>query len=112
MTYQEELEAMSDGELNVLFAKTVDTYKKCQIKRCKESYAIEFISKDGDVFRYNYCNNAGDIMPLAFEKELSFMRQYDSYIVDACYLNGCCVDHKNPLRAAVIVLLLIHKSEQ
>jgi hypothetical protein len=65
----------------------------------------------------DYCNNPSDIMPIAFENELSlcwdmFGKQYVCSVDPFGLTSKDKLDayHKNPLRAAVIVLLLMEKN--
>ena len=57
----------------------------------------------------DYCNNPSDIMPLAFEHNVSLIKMLSDW--RACTNNGIYVTHsfddKNPLRATACCLILV-----
>jgi len=105
---KEQLEAMSDFDLNCLIVDKLEIISDVHF-----SSAITRHVKDGEVLRcaetLDYCNNPSDMMPLVFEKGISLVYMDEEYEAHSL----CCGDevnntlHKNPLRAAAIVYLLI-----
>lgn len=110
MTYQQELEAMTDGELN---------FKLSQINAPKIVRGFEIV---------DYCNDWDALMPLIVAYKISLINEYgqhysgnfgykDNYLDD--YENSptinpewdVSIEHKNPKRALAECLLRVLEKE-
>ena len=105
MNRQQELEGVSDFEINEL------------VRKLSGAVLILCPTIDEDVQCIDYCSNPSDIMPIAFENEISLIK-FDNEMYEAiagfdiCPMNGGVVNvenssHKNPLRAICIVFILM-----
>lgn len=126
MYTQKELESKSDKDLNKL------VYEAEGLKPSSNDLIIEEtleLMRDSDPLlrmalpitdRYygkDYCNNWSDMGPIIDKHEITMKapnyNQVDHWEVSSCIFTdglGFCygADHKNPLRAAAIVYLLMH----
>lgn len=117
MKYQIKLELLSDSELETLLHLEVD-----------EDFKIAYAdNKHNKYWRTenipNYCSSYNEIMPLAFEHEIDFMHINNegkkfyrclsyTYKQSERFDDFIKAYHKNPLRAAVIILLLIKMGDE
>jgi len=112
-----ELEAMSDAEIDEL---VLDLHRDGINKSLPEGHSVISIP---------YCDNASNSWPIIIENNISLIKLPDGYeaVVDWDYIdlgshdriNDVCIGdndvtchgHKNPLRAAMIVFLLMKGEE-
>jgi len=103
MTNQTELEQMSDAELNMTLAEL----------RYPNSTALGFNDMTKEVYvgayTLNYCNIPNDIYPIQFELGIDLMSNYDRDKWAAEWDRETYIysEHTNPLRAIVIVAILV-----
>ena len=100
---QEQLEAMSDPQLNKLVAKTA-------IKGIHGMLPIATILANEGI---DYCSNPNDMMPLAFDAGLSLVYMDPDYEAHSL-CNGDeenNTQHNNGLRALAIVWILVKQGE-
>lgn len=83
-----------------------------------EIYVDVFDEQHGDFFpeSLNYCNNPSDAWPIIVENKIDLEFEYDG----SCFARGFCFKslktigankEKNPLRAAMIVYLMMKEGE-
>ena len=106
MTRQQELEAMSDGELSATLALLLGN-------NATEPYTTGAVVNN--VFYVDYCNNPSDIMPLAKENGISLISLNKStgkeYLGPSgkwqaeALQEGYFSQSENPYRAASIILM-------
>lgn len=125
----EQLQAMSDKEINTALAKLVfdaqgapytinqsvtlsklDNIRQDCLGHELYPHAIDVICGFG--MRIDYCNNPSDIMPLAFERDITWVKSHERayhHLSDGVYGfdHGETYDDANPLRAIACLLLLI-----
>ena len=111
---RKKLEVASDLQINVLIAKheQIDVYLDDEGEFLWERMA----GQHGDDVIYDPCNNPSDMMPLVFKAEINLntdvMCSKGGWTASSRDLNygwsaNWQVTHKNPLRAAAIVWLLM-----
>lgn len=117
---QEQLEAMSDLELNKSLSILADDYEEIP------SYGKEVIIGGKQCYyddarnihecHCDYIDSYEDMMPLAFDAELSLISNYNKTYTACSEVLGSLDDHaiyedaithKNPLRALAIVWILV-----
>ena len=111
MTRQEELEAMSEFDIN---SKVAELARKDGEKFvCMDGfYPNAYVWSESHKKELDYCNNPADIMPLVLENNINLLNQY---WCDGDGVNKLAMDftheieskHKNVYRAACIVLILM-----
>lgn len=113
---KKQLEAMSDLQINTLIAKLeqMDVYLDDGGDFLWEKSA----GQHGDDIIYDPCNDPSDMMPLAFEHNITVGNYDGDNFAFSDFesgeheeLWGNMVYHKNSLRAAAIVYLLIKESK-
>ena len=128
---KEQLEGMSDFEINRAVGKSVLASSKHEnhLSVNYEIKAVCFKDDKGNMkYEVDYCNNPSDIMPLVFEAGITMQAVSDGYVCYGDYGYLDCGDkdylkvneadspfdfpdnsigHKNGLRAAAIVYLLM-----
>ena len=118
MITKEQLQAMSDFEVNKALAELVG-HKNCR----KNPYSAEKVffdaseSSECESTAANYCNTPDDIMPLAFEKGFVIGDTYESAFMTeknptgkAWSVTVDCNNYfkdTNPLRAIACCLILV-----
>ena len=116
---KEQLEGMSDLEVNKLVAKVIYGDINTFTSPSERNGEVWIEKASGGLINTNYdpCNNPSDMMPLVFDSTIelsplfcgewcaSELNNY-TYEEEPIY-NGYQVAHKNPLRAAAIVWLLM-----
>ena len=103
MSRQEELQALSDSEINKL------------VNDIKYPIGSEYQNRFNELPVSNYCKNAGSIMPIFVKNELflNCMGELD----DGCVYweassNHYKVERKNPYRAICEVFILMNEAKQ
>jgi len=115
MMNKEQLEAMSDFEINKLVAEiAIDKDVDIQTIGTKglELYVVNTSGLLPTMDSLDYCNNPSDMWPLIIEKEISInFRARKNLLPVAKMINSDSNDviHSNPLRAAAIVYLLMQE---
>jgi len=120
MMNQQELEAMSDLQLDTLIAENegVDFY----VDDDGEFLWLKMGGQHGEDIVYSPTNTANHMMPLVFEHGISLIKDTteDTYFACSHYEELMHdsptvynpVEHSNPLRAAAIVYLLMKEGGQ
>lgn len=123
---KEQLQAMSDFEVNkalllltleeddlpVSWASGVEFYEDCG-SIFQDSEEVGDYGRYVDTSEIDYCNTANDIMPLAFEHDIAYLRTYKTAY---CKIDG--QKHKqhytdeSPLRAIACCLILVLQGEK
>lgn len=116
---REVLQRMSDLEVNTAFAELLiskNAKGTCSVRKY-EPTKLEIL-QDLDVSRcvtlqigclikkFAPCENANDIMPLAFDMKIRLTPYMDIWIADVV-TTGVSYADKNPLRAVACLILLI-----
>lgn len=121
---QQELESLNEYELNKLVAKRICPDLEIAFPGdFPESSKVRFISKvDFDAPDVDYCNNISDTWPIIIENGISLikLKKVEDYFAaeDIVQGNGLAIgatyhtSNKNPLRAAMIVFLLMKGETQ
>ena len=113
MNYEE----MSDFEINCLVAVAVEPTLNYGFSYEKESGAANFrlcdpIGDDHDAGTYNFCNNPSDAWPIIVENRITITPYGDSTEGwFATYDTSFFIDDDNPLKAAMIVFLMMQEPE-
>lgn len=114
---KEKLELMSDLNINKEVARlSFDFYDEIRVTQAPSQDSSVWVECDGGLENTNYdpCNNPSDIIPLVFEYNISLLDpesngrnewQAGKFYPD--FTPDIQVQHKNPLRAAAIVYILI-----
>lgn len=118
MITKEQLQAMSDFEVNKALAELIYRSVHSVSQNSSAQDAVVFADKGaGDIVAVaivGYCNNPSDIMPLAFEHGVSLIKMLSDW--RACTNNGIYVensfDDKTPLRAIACCLILVLQEKQ
>lgn len=114
---------LSDHEINKMVAISLD--KDVMPDDCQDfgiSGFPEVMLRSGDI--KNYCNDASDAWPIIVGKKLSLINADDKWLCapedepidgvtgDSVHMiySGDGVEHENPLRAAMIVFLMMQDS--
>jgi hypothetical protein len=113
MNRQEELSELSDFDISKIIAKKLGREFYVTTLNSDEPYLM-CPKRDEEI---DYCDNPGDIMPIAFEHEISIncLGELDddcvwweasppSHLFDKC-------ECKNPLRAICIVFILMMEAK-
>lgn len=105
MNYEE----MSDFEINKLVAKYLGFDTGWKAANCSKIGI-----SDGSIFgKYvDYCNNPSDAWPLIIDNKISLFWNgsvFDNWIARTIHTKG--IHHINPLRAAMIVFLMMQDHE-
>ncbi len=121
MTYtQEQLEGMSDGEINKLVCEVKGLMLHAHQERWEKLREESVIAQDwltGRFVEFDYCNSPSDMWPLFLETKISIIEPdiedgKAEYGVGSIYqASSVMVAHANPLRAAAIVYILVKQGE-
>ena len=119
---KEQLEKLSDLHINRMIVESFGHKLDWDVKEHQDSGLCETNYKDDAVYItergylefLNYCNNPSDMMPLAFEAGIDLVSPVSNASDDwqagkffLTWKSAINVYHKNPLRAAAIVWLLM-----
>lgn len=115
---KEQLEAMSDFEINCVVTSVVNNEDYSQWAISADESSFYQCGIDGDQFHavdiYDYCKDVIDIMPLVFEAGISLISSgggwYTAHSEDLDVATLKCSHEcycSNPLRAAAIVYILV-----
>jgi hypothetical protein len=111
---QEQLEAMSDFEINVLICN----YLPIMVEEVQNENAPSVMVNDIiDMYPIDPINDWGVMGPLIFDSNISITTDLGEWTAYSGFYNGNAVEfdeyasHKNPLRAVAIVYLLIKQDE-
>lgn len=96
--------AMSDFEVNLLVAKSALNFDQLSSTQCLNKAHVQWA--DGvNWHKFDPCNNPSDAWPLIVGNEISICKWSGGWSADKGAL--CRVHHNNPLRAAMIVFLMM-----
>jgi hypothetical protein len=112
-------ESMSDFEINKLVAKTIPVMlndDQSPPYKCKESSVM--VNDIVNEFEFNPCNNPSDAWSIIIDNKISIMNDVNTWEASIDFdgdllIDGTdevlteCYAHENPLRAAMIVFLMM-----
>lgn len=114
---KEQLQAMSDFEVNKALAELIFNNVHSVSQNSSVQDVVVFADKGaGDIVAVaivDYCNTPNDIMPLAFEHDIAYLKTYKTAY---CKIDG--QKHKqhytdeSPLRAIACCLILVLQGEK
>lgn len=107
-----EYSNLSDFEINRKVLALRSGLKPLGYSHCTDISSVGVVDADGNYRWYDYCNNPADVWLIIFEQRIHINPIYAS---DWCATSECDTYrtiHKNPLRAAMIVYLMIQENEK
>lgn len=118
--FQSELEAMSNIEINELVAMSDDRFTNVCILKIGDGYNVGVHDESGLPTMVDYCNNPSDAWPIIDENKIDIQfgseeatNGAESFKWDGVdILSAWLAMHDNPLRAAMIVFLLMQQDKE
>ena len=111
MNRQEELEAMSDYDINVLVLDALGVNSYGREKQKRRESEVRYFETSLESFSFDYCNNPSDIIPIAIENNIGYTWAGLSWAARAYNTNIRSYSEGTPYRAICIVLVLIRNNK-
>ena len=112
---KEQLEAMSDFEINCVVTSIADECDYSQWAVSEDGALFYHCGIDGSQYHsvdiLDYCTSIEDMMPLVFEERINLLVTHNGWVAFSEHDTPLESEHKNPLRAAAIVYILVKQGD-